>query len=115
MLGGPPPALQALQKYCGFSMKLLFSPSSLLSVEDTGLLPRFMKCRDMARSSSWASTAEPAGGQGRGHHGEEDGSKGGGGCTAVPGAAEHPPAPAGPGGSQPDQTHLEAESIPGVN
>lgn len=42
-------------------MKLLFSPSSLLSVEDMGLLPRFMKCNDMARSSSWASTAEPKG------------------------------------------------------
>lgn len=115
MLGGPPPALQALQKYCGFSMKLLFSPSSLLSVEDTGLLPRFMKCRDMARSSSWASTAEPAGDRDGDITGRRTGAKGGGVCTAVPGAAEHPPAPAGPGGSQPDQTHLEAESIPGVN
>lgn len=82
-------------------MKLLFSPSSLLSVEDTGLLPRFMKCRDMARSSSWASTAEPAGGQGRGHHGEEDGSKGGGvaqRCQALPSIP--PPRPA-PGGASP--------------
>lgn len=82
-------------------MKLLFSPSSLLSVEDTGLLPRFMKCRDMARSSSWASTAEPAG--------DRDGDITGGGgreqregvaqrCQALPSIP--PPRPA-PGGASP--------------
>lgn len=98
-------------------MKLLFSPSSLLSAEDRGLLPRFMKCRDMARSSSWASTAEPC-------RDKDKAIRGGPAAPPqpvqlVPGSAEHPPPPPHlsrpPGARQPDQTHLEAESIPGVN
>lgn len=93
-------------------MKLVFSPSSLLSAEDKGLLPRFMKCRDMARSSSWASTAEPAGTGTRPLGGPRP-PPASAACARLCRASPHPSRP--PGARQPDQTHLEAESIPGVN
>lgn len=51
----PPPSpedLRVLQKYWGFSTKLLLSPSSLASTEEWGLLLTSMNCRDMAKSSS---------------------------------------------------------------
>lgn len=76
-------------------MKLLFSPSSLLSVEERGLLPRFMKCRDMARSSSWASTAEPCGDKDKAIRGSPQPPRP---VQPVPGSAEQPPARAAPRG-----------------
>lgn len=79
-------------------MKLLFSPSSLLSAEERGLLPRFMKCKDMARSSSWASTAEPCGDKDKAIEGVPWPPHPSQPVQPVPGSAEHPPAPAGPRG-----------------
>lgn len=123
--GDTPPhrRLQASQKYWGFSMKLLFSPSSLLSAEEGGLLPKFMKCRDMARSSSWASAAEPCGDKAEAI-GEVWGPaapppphfQGSASSARLCRASPRPPHPGWPPGApQSHQTHLEAESIPGVN
>lgn len=93
-------------------MKLLFSPSSLLSAEESGLLPRFMKCRDMARSSSWASTTEPCGDKDKAIRGSPSPPSLCSQCQALP---SNPLLVRPPGARQPDQNHLEAESIPGVN
>lgn len=49
-------SLMMPQKYCGFSTKL-DKPES--SSEDGGLVPKFMKRSDTARSSSVPKTDEP--------------------------------------------------------
>lgn len=52
-------SLMIPQKYCGFSTKLDMPESSVLSSEDGGLTPKFIKRRDTARSSSVPRTDEP--------------------------------------------------------
>lgn len=52
-------SLMMPQKYCGFSTKLDKPESSVLSSEDGGLAPKFMKRRETARSSSVPRTDEP--------------------------------------------------------
>lgn len=53
-------SLMIPQKYCGFSTKLDKPESSVLSSEDGGLTPKFIKRRDTAKSSSVPRTDEPA-------------------------------------------------------
>lgn len=52
-------SLMMPQKYCGFSTKLESPGSSMPSSEEGGLVPKFMKRSETAKSSSFPRTDEP--------------------------------------------------------